>query len=137
MQLTRESEHALAGLGFLSTQPRGEYVALAEIAEGRNLPKAFLAKTFQKLARHGVLNSSRGRSKGFTLARSADSISVLDVLVAVEGPGLVQRCAVWPTSCSDETPCPLHPYLKDHRQALEQRLSEVSIADLYPMEARA
>ena len=137
MQLTRESDHALAGLAFLSAQPLGEYVALAEIAEARNLPKAFLAKTFQKLARHGVLDSSRGRSKGYTLARSANDISVLDVLVAVEGPGLVHRCALWPTTCSGETPCPLHPFLKDHTQALEQRLTEISIADLYPLEARA
>ncbi|MFQ5530511.1 MAG: RrF2 family transcriptional regulator [Gemmatimonadota bacterium] len=135
MQLTRESEHALAALGFLITQPPGDFVALAEIAEARSLPRAFLAKTFQKLARHDVLLSSRGRSKGYTLARPADSISVLDVFVAVEGPRLLQRCTLWPTRCSEESPCALHPFLKGHIRTLEQRLSEISIADLYSTEA--
>lgn len=136
MQLTRESEHALAALGFLITRPPGEFVALAEIAEARGLPRAFLAKTFQKLARHDVLLSSRGRSKGYTLARPADSISVLDVFVAVEGPRLLQRCTLWPTRCSSENPCPLHPFLKGHIRTLEERLGEISIADLCAVEVR-
>jgi len=130
MQLTKESEHALAALGFLSTQPPGEYVALATIAEAEGLPRAFLAKTFQKLARHNVLASSRGRSKGYTLARSPDSISVLDVFVAVEGPRLLHRCTLWPARMCDENPCVMHPFLKGYVRTLEERLSEVSIADL-------
>ena len=130
MQLTRESEHALTALGFLITQPPGEYVALATIAEAEGLPRAFLAKTFQKLARHNVLSSSRGRSKGYTLARSADSISVLDVFVAVEGPRLLERCTLWPARRCDENPCVLHPFLQGHVRTLEARLAEISIADL-------
>ena len=137
MQLTRESEHALAALGFLITQPPGEYVALSDIAEARNLPRAFLAKTFQKLARHDVLLSSRGRSKGYTLARSADTISVLDVFVAVEGPKLLQRCSLWPGRCCDHDPCILHPFLSGHIRTLEERLGEISIADLSVTETSA
>ncbi|MDH3297932.1 MAG: Rrf2 family transcriptional regulator, partial [Gemmatimonadota bacterium] len=118
MQLTKESEHALVALEFLIAQPPGEYVALADIAEAAGLPRAFLAKTFQKLARHDVLLSSRGRSKGYTLARPADSISVLEVFVAVEGPRLLQRCTLWPSRCSDDSPCVLHPFLKGHIRTL-------------------
>ena len=134
MQLTRESEHALTALEFLITQSPGEYVALADIADAKRLPKAFLAKTFQKLTRHDVLRSSRGRSKGYTLARPADAISVLEVFVAVEGPKLLHRCSLWPARCCDQDPCILHPYLKDHIRALEERLAEISIADLSVME---
>ncbi len=137
MQLTRESEHALTALGFLVIQPEGQFVALAEIAEARDLPRAFLAKIFQKLARHDVLTSSRGRSKGYMLARSADSISVLDVIVAVEGPRLLDRCTLWSTRRCDEDPCVLHPFLLGHVRALEKRLAEVSIADLCATETNA
>jgi Rrf2 family protein len=134
MQLTRESEHALAALSFLMTQPPGQYVALATIAEAEGLPRAFLAKTFQKLARHNVLASSRGRSKGYTLARSADSISVLDIFVAVEGPRLLQRCTLWPARRCDEDPCVMHPFLQGHVRTLEARLAEISLADLCGVE---
>lgn len=137
MQLTRESEHALAALGFLITQPPGEYVALAHIAEARNLPRAFLAKTFQKLARHDVLVSSRGRSKGYSLARPPDAISVLDVFVAVEGPRLLERCSLWPGRCCDDDPCILHSFLTGHLRTMEERLAEISLADLNVMEKSA
>lgn len=137
MQLTRESEHALSALSFLMTQPEGQFVALAQIAEARDLPRAFLAKTFQKLARHNVLHSSRGRSKGYTLARPADSISVLDVFVAVEGPTLLQRCTLWQSTCSEDFPCLLHPFLKGNIRTLEARLAEISIADLCATETHA
>lgn len=130
MQLTKESEHALTALGFLITQPANQFVSLARIAEAEGLPRAFLAKTFQKLARHNVLLSSRGRSKGYTLARPADTISVLDVFIAVEGPRLLERCSLWPARCCDTDPCILHPFLKGHVRTLEQRLAEISIADL-------
>lgn len=134
MQLTRESEYALAALGYLITQPPGEYVALADIAEAKKLPRAFLAKTFQKLARHDVLVSSRGRSMGYTLARPADAISVLDVFVAVEGPRLLQRCSLWPGRCCTQDPCILHPFLTGHLRTMQERLAEISIADLSDME---
>ncbi len=137
MQLTKESEQALVALGFLINQPQDRFVALSEIAEARDLPRAFLAQTFRKLARHNVLLSSRGRSKGYRLARSADSISVLDVFVAVEGPSLLQRCVLWRAHCSDEHPCILHPFLKGNACALEERLAEISVADACPPESDA
>jgi Rrf2 family protein len=130
MQLTRESEHALAGLGLLATRAPGVFVPLAEIAAAKDLPPPFLAKIFQKLARHGLLTSSRGRGRGYALARPADSISVMDVFVAVEGPRLVKRCLLWQAHCSDEDPCPLHDFLKDRMPVLEARLEEISVADL-------
>jgi Rrf2 family protein len=136
MQLTRESEHALVGLGFLATKPMGTTVPLAEIAETRGLPAPFLAKTFQKLASHDIVASTRGRRNGYALARPADSINVLEVLVAVEGPRLLNRCTLWQSHCSDEDPCPLHPFLKDRVPVLEDRLREVSIADLVRGHAR-
>ena len=54
MQLTRESEYALIGLSALASEPVGSVVSLAAIAEAKDLPRTFLAKIFQKLARHGI-----------------------------------------------------------------------------------
>ncbi|MCH8937355.1 MAG: Rrf2 family transcriptional regulator, partial [Gemmatimonadetes bacterium] len=64
MNLTRESEYALKGLAWLATHPPGDVVPLVEIAEVQQLPSTFLAKIFQKLARHGLLESDRGRGSG-------------------------------------------------------------------------
>lgn len=108
MQLTRDSECALAGLAFLATMPDGVLVPLATVAEARRLPASFLAKIFQRLARHGLLNADRGRCRGYGLTRPRRSITMREVLEAVEGPRLLQRCLLWRAHCDDLNPCPLH-----------------------------
>ncbi|MEN8374173.1 MAG: Rrf2 family transcriptional regulator [Gemmatimonadota bacterium] len=130
MQLTRESEHAIRGLGFLATLPRDRHIPLSEIALARDLPPSFLAKTFQKLARHGLVESARGRGKGYALAKPAGEINVLDIVVAVEGSILLTRCLLWAARCHDHDPCPLHHLLKDRVRLLEASLREITLSDV-------
>jgi Rrf2 family protein len=135
MQLTRESVYAIQGLAFLARQPSRGAVALADVAAAQNLPTSFLAKIFQKLARHGVLAAGRGRASGYVLTRSPDSITMREILVAVEGPGALQRCLLWSGLCDDEHPCPLHFRLGRFRPALESLLAGITLAD-YVTESR-
>ncbi len=108
MNLTRESEYALKGLARLATYPVGTMVPMAEIAAEQQLPTTFLAKIFQKLARHGLLDADRGRGSGYMLRGEPSSIRVRDVLEAVEGPMALKRCLLWTGHCSEAEPCPLH-----------------------------
>ncbi|MFQ5689326.1 MAG: RrF2 family transcriptional regulator [Gemmatimonadota bacterium] len=133
MQLTRESEHAIEGLKFLAGRPPGEATPLAEIARQQGLPLSFLSKIFQKLARHDVVKAARGRGHGYHLSKPAASISILDVLVAVEGPRLLNRCLLWQSRCHDDDPCPLHDFLKDRAAAMEEALRGITLADLAPV----
>ncbi len=129
MQLTRESEHAIRGLSFLATLPGDQRITVSEIANARDLPRAFLARIFQKLARHGLVESVRGRGNGFSLARPPGEISILDVVVAVEGSVLLTRCLLWPAHCPDDDPCPLHHLLKDQARLLEG-LRKITLSDI-------
>ena len=129
MTLTKESEYALRGLSRLATYPPGSMVSLAEIAEVEQLPPAFLAKIFQKLTRHGVLEAERGRGSGYALRDRPEATRVCDVLEAVEGPRALKRCLLWGGHCSDATPCPLHHRLKHLHTSLDEILSQLTLAD--------
>jgi Rrf2 family protein len=129
VKLTRESEYALRGLVRLASYPPGALVSHSEIAEAEQLPPAFLAKIFQKLARHGVLLVERGRGSGYTLRASPEATRVRDVLEAVEGPQALDRCLLWGRHCSETAPCPLHHRLKPLRARLDEVLSETTLAD--------
>ena len=129
MQLTKESEYALLGMAVLARRPVGTIVSLAEIASERDLPQTFLAKIFQKLARAGVLNASRGRGSGYALASPASEISMRDILEAVEGPRLFQKCLLWHGHCHDEKPCPLHFKLKALTPSIEATLNSLTLAE--------
>jgi Rrf2 family protein len=130
VKLTRESAYALRGLAVLARRPREKIVSLAEIAVSENLPQSFLAKAFQKLARHGMLIAQRGPGRGYVLARAAEDISVREVLEAIEGDDLFRRCVFLSSYCSDEHPCPLHHYLKHAVGEFQTAIERLSLADL-------
>lgn len=130
MRLTRESEYALLGLTFVASRPNGEVVRLAEIAAAGRLPQTFLAKTFQKLARHGLVVSHRGPGRGYALARLPDKISLREVLEAIEGPDLFSRCLFWNTHCSDTNPCLLHRHMKSLVPDVGDALERLTLVDL-------
>ena len=95
MNLTRESEYALRGLVRLATYPPGCMVSHSEIAQAEELPAAFLAKIFQKLARHGVLEAERGRGSGYALRGSPAMTRIWKVFEAIEGSEALKRCLLW------------------------------------------
>ncbi len=130
MRLTRESEYALQGLAVVARRPGGEVVPLAEIAAARNLPRTFLAKTFQKLARHGVVVAYRGPGRGYALARRPEKIPLREVLEAIEGPDLFSRCLFWNTHCSDTEPCLLHRHMRGLVPDVSSALERLTLADL-------
>src|SRR4029079_19770881 len=60
-------------------------VQIKELAERRKIPEQFLEQLFSTLRRNGLLTSHRGMRGGYTLARPAEEITVLDVCQARDG----------------------------------------------------
>lgn len=129
MKLSRESEYGLAGLVYLARQRPGTVLAVRAVAAAQALPTMFLAKTFSRLARHGILRSHRGRQRGYELARRPQEITVREVLEGIEGPDLFTHCIFWSKDCSEERPCPLHDAWKVIRPQAEEMLSGMTLAD--------
>jgi Rrf2 family protein len=129
MKLSRESEYGLAGMIHLARQRPGTVLAVKAVADAQALPRMFLAKTFSRLARHGVLRSHRGQRRGYELARSSREISVRDILEGIEGLDLFARCLFGSNGCSDERPCLLHETWKAVRPQVEERLAAMTLAD--------
>ncbi|XTR51887.1 RrF2 family transcriptional regulator [Pseudarthrobacter sp. So.54] len=70
----------------------GEAVNSARLAEYYQLPGAYLNKQLQALVRAGILGSVSGPRGGFYLARRPENVTVLDIVLALEGPDPVFRC---------------------------------------------
>jgi Rrf2 family protein len=86
MKLTRASRHALAALVHLARQPAGAWGTASEIAQAEGLPERFLVKLLGQLVRVGVARSVKGPRGGYSLARPAREISLLEIIEAVDGP---------------------------------------------------
>ncbi len=76
----------------LAALPPGAALSAGRLAEYFDLPVPYLSKTLQHLSRAGIVASNPGRRGGYQLGRPAADISLLDVVVALEGDEPVFRC---------------------------------------------
>ena len=136
IRLSRESEYALEGLSVLAGQPAGTVMVLREIAELGQLPVGLLARTFQRLGRHGLVVSHRGGVRGYALARAAREISVSEIFEAVEGPGILARCLFSTGRCPRPVPCRLHPLWAALSPTLRQVMARTTLDDVVPRVVR-
>ena len=92
MKLTEGIEWSLHCCTVLGAIPSRQPIPAAVLAEFHGVPAAYLAKQMQLLARAGVVESVPGRNGGYRLARPPEDITILDVLLAIEGPEPAFRC---------------------------------------------
>jgi Rrf2 family protein len=78
---------------LLAALPEDQALPAARLAEYHDVPPAYLAKALQALAAAGIVESRPGPAGGYRLARSPMEISLLEVVQAVDGPGMAFRCS--------------------------------------------
>ncbi len=85
ISITTKSPYAVAALTELAKSP-DQPIPVGEIARRREIPAQFLEQLVATLRRGRVLRSQRGVKGGYTLARAADQITVLEVVELLDGP---------------------------------------------------
>jgi Rrf2 family transcriptional regulator, cysteine metabolism repressor len=86
ISITTKSPYALSALVELQHQGDRGPVPIAELARRRQIPVQFLEQLFATLRRSGVLRSQRGVKGGYSFARPADEITVLELVELLDGP---------------------------------------------------
>jgi Rrf2 family protein len=76
-----------------------EYVSAKEIAAATGASEAHLAKVLQRLAKAGLLHSTRGPKGGFALTKPPEDITMLDVYEVIEGPVVERKCPTGRPTC--------------------------------------
>ena len=129
---TDASKYAIRAVTYLAG--RDDQVApisAAQIGKIEDIPPYYLAKVLQSLAHAGILRSTRGRDGGFTLARPAEDIHVLEIIEAIEvNSHWKDQCVLGHSECNEEVHCALHDYWQKCRESLMFHLGEVTVADM-------
>jgi Rrf2 family protein len=105
LRISRKIDYGLRAMIYLASIPPEAIVPFREIARRMAVPEDFLAKILKQLVDRGLARSTRGPHGGYALARSADEISFLDVIEAVEGPIALNVCLDDDEACGREPRC--------------------------------
>ena len=134
MQVTRAGEYAIIGLLYLAKQPAERMVMIDEISEAEDVPKSFLAKIFQSLAKSGLVRSNRGAGGGFSLAKPPGEITLLQVLHSVEGVFALQKCVTDDPECVVSTTrmstCTLCAVFTEAQNRVNEVFARTTLTDL-------
>ncbi len=128
--LTRSGVHAIRALMTLAPLGEGEYCGTAVIADATDAPRNYLGKLLLTLARRGLVESQKGLGGGFRLARRPESITLFEVVEAIEDVARWKECAFGGRPCQPDQPCAIHSRWVLVRDEYMSLLRNTSIAAL-------
>ncbi len=133
-------EYGLHCLLYLVDPPEGVRPSSRDLAEFQGISPAYIAKLFTQLEKAGLVSASEGVSGGYSLARPASAITVLDVADALEGGKPLFQCReirdrcvlIEPTKAkpSKRSVCAIHAVMLEGERRMREALSETSLADI-------
>jgi Rrf2 family iron-sulfur cluster assembly transcriptional regulator len=114
-------------------QTRGP-VTLAAISERQHISLSYLEQLFGRLRRRKLVSSVRGPGGGYRLAQPMQSVSVADIVIAVDEPLDATQCG-GKENCDDDKRCMTHDLWANLNKKMHEYLSSVSLADLVAQQA--
>lgn len=130
LRLSKKADYALLAMRHLAANGDRGSVSARELAEAYDIPAELLAKVLQKLVRSRLLVSHQGIRGGYGLGRAAVSISVADVIQAVDGLLTVTACSEADHSCDQYTKCNIRDPLWKIKDRIVSALAATSVAEL-------
>ena len=107
MRLTTKGRFAVTAMIDLAMHHGGGPVTLAEISGRQKISLSYLEQLFGKLRRHRLVESVRGPGGGYNLARDMASLTVADIILAVDEPIDATQCG-GKENCHDDQKCLTH-----------------------------
>ncbi len=130
LHITRKGDYAIRGMVYLAMKPMDRMSLISEMASAIDVSQALLAKIFQNISKVGLVKSYRGVGGGFMLGRPAETISMLEIVEAVEGPIILNRCLLRPGTCGRDAECTVHPVWREVQEKMREILGNVTLKHL-------
>ena len=126
--ISQTAEYALRSVICLASTPKTALTTV-QIAKITKVPGSYLSKVLQALGKAGIVSSQRGLHGGFSLAKPADGLSLLEVINAVDPLQHIDSCPLGLNQHGSNL-CPLHKRLNKAICMIEKEYRESSISDL-------
>lgn len=126
---SKSAEYAVRAVVWLAHAKSDQPIGNRIIAERTKIPPTFLSKILHQLVEAGILNSRRGAGGGFTLSKVPESITVYDVVHAVDPLERITTCPLGLATHKHRL-CPMHAKIDFAINQMEQSLRSTRVTDL-------
>lgn len=130
MLFSRSCQYGIQAILYIAKNSDQPYVSIRRIADANEISFHFLSKILQKLTQKDILNSFKGPKGGVCLAKSADTINLLDIVAAIDGLDSFDKCIIGLPNCNTEDPCVLHHQWKENSIRIKKMLGDMTVAQL-------
>jgi Rrf2 family protein len=132
LRLSKKADYALIAMNHLARKQGSPSASTSarDIAERYDIPIELMAKVLQRLVRTGLLVSTQGTRGGYMLSRASGSISVADVIQAIDGPFTVTACTTENNDCEQFSKCSIRDPLWQIRERIAAAFGTVTIAEI-------
>jgi len=107
---------ALTIIGHFNNEEKK--IGIKEICKIANTPESFTAKILQQLVKRQILSSQKGPNGGFYFKRDLADISLFEIVNAIDGDAIFNKCGLGLDMCDASNPCPLHDKYENVRSKL-------------------
>lgn len=131
MKLSTRGQYSLKAMVDLAVHGGSELQTLSQIAQRTTISEKYLEQLFPKLRKAGLVESIRGASGGYRLARPMEEISVGDILRTGEGDLIPVDCALTSDKeCANESVCVVKYVWKKVTDSINETVDSITLADL-------
>jgi Rrf2 family protein len=131
MKISAKEQYGLRAMAELAARYGQGPVPLSEVADAQGMSRDYLEQIVPALRKAGLLKSTRGAHGGYQLARVPESITVGQVLKALDGDLLPMRCVSEKAeACDRSSICAARTVWTKVHARVSETLSEMTLADL-------
>lgn len=127
MRITRTADYGVRVMTRLASATPGTRMTVAELAHDSQSTVAFTGKILQRLVGARLVVSHRGFEGGFELARPSDTITLLDIVTALDGKLCINECMPDGAGCDRAPSCSAYRVWLKAQEALAQVLGAESL----------
>ncbi len=130
MNLSKTSKYAFRILVHMAKDEKALYSA-HQLHKDIDVPERYLRRLLTDLSKNGFIKSTQGRQGGFTFARDISTITLLQIVKAVDGLNSLHECILGYETCAFNYSCPMHDVWEETKLKIIETLSKTSLKDIH------
>ncbi len=130
IRMSKETDYGILLLTHFARVPQELIFSARELSEVTGVPLPMVSKILKMLARSDLLVSQRGAKGGYALAKRPAEITIVDVLMAMEGTVALTECIDQPGDCRQEPTCRVRENWEIINERVLVALREITLAEM-------